>query len=192
MANTDSAANNVRFNLDGQQLEFASATDWIAVPITASGISSGNAAAGTVLTADGMAGTAWVAASGLTTTSANGQVVAGAWTSGEYLDCASITLTTGTWMVAVTGVYTMDTGTPTLVAIGLSNTPGNSSTGLVQGDSLISLASAGFADSVSATIANYLVTVTGASEDWKFKSRIDIASGNKPQLDGRITALKIA
>lgn len=32
MANNDSASNNVRFNLDSQQLEFAAAQDWFAVP----------------------------------------------------------------------------------------------------------------------------------------------------------------
>ncbi len=32
MANSDSAAQNVRFNLDAQQLEFALGLDWIAVP----------------------------------------------------------------------------------------------------------------------------------------------------------------
>ncbi len=32
MANSDSAAQNVRFNLDAQQLEFALGLDWVAVP----------------------------------------------------------------------------------------------------------------------------------------------------------------
>lgn len=32
MANNDSAAQNVRFNLDAQQLEFAQAQDWVVVP----------------------------------------------------------------------------------------------------------------------------------------------------------------
>ncbi len=40
MANSDSAAQNVRFNLDAQQLEFALGLEWTAVP------SSGSSAAG--------------------------------------------------------------------------------------------------------------------------------------------------
>ncbi len=37
MANSDSAAQNVRFNLDAQQLEFALGLDWVAVPSTGGG-----------------------------------------------------------------------------------------------------------------------------------------------------------
>ncbi len=58
MANSDSAAQNVRFNLDAQQLEFALGTEWIAAPAppaAAAGV-TGSIQFNTANALDGVAG----------------------------------------------------------------------------------------------------------------------------------------
>jgi hypothetical protein len=114
--------------------------------------------------------------------------------SGAYGDLTSISLTAGDWDVTLNAHVSRNGATVnnnSAYQIGVSQTTGNSSTGLVIGSNLHYLRSPTTADNESdGTVAVYHQSLNGTTTIYA-KFRAEYASGGPPQWDGRLSARRV-
>lgn len=109
--------------------------------------------------------------------------------TGQYKDLTSISLTAGDWDVCISGEGVLNTSTTTEMAVGISITPGNSSTGLASGDNFndiglpISTDNTGF--SIPLVRQNLTTTTTVYFKIYA------VYSLGTPQFRGRISARRV-
>jgi hypothetical protein len=109
--------------------------------------------------------------------------------SGQFGDATSISLTAGDWDVSLGANITANGATVTATRIGISQTTGNSSVGLVAGsNSFLILPPTGAADN-SITIPSYRQSLSGTTTIYaKMLANYTVAT---PQLSARLSARRV-
>jgi len=113
-------------------------------------------------------------------------------TTGQYKDITSISLTAGDWDVSINTYTVVNSAVQTNFYVGISTTTGNSATGLVAGDSVLSSTSAIGTGTANAplTIAQYRMSFASTTTVYG-KLRIDYASGTPSLAGTRLSARRV-
>ena len=111
-------------------------------------------------------------------------------TSGAYGDATNISLTAGDWDLTVVGQMQANGATVVHWYLGASTTTGNSATGLVTGDSLVSAITPPNATAnAAASLPNIRVSIASTTTYYlKYQGNFSVAT---PQLWGRISARRV-
>ncbi len=107
-------------------------------------------------------------------------------TSGNIGDAATLALTAGDWTISANARFETGGGTQTAYQLGISITPGNSGTGLVNGDNDLTVDFASGLATFPLTIVDWPLQLGGNQTVYlKYGATY---SGAAPVLNGRITA----
>lgn len=105
--------------------------------------------------------------------------------TGNYGDLVSTTLAAGDWDLTAVLASQANGATVTTMAVGISTTSGNSSAGLIEGDSMVNALGPTAATDTFATLPEYRVNTTVPTTYYlKFKGAFSVAT---PQAVGRLT-----
>lgn len=111
-------------------------------------------------------------------------------TTTNYGDLVAIVLTAGDWDISAVLGSQANGGTVTTMSVGISSTTGNSSAGLVEGDSFVNALGPTAATDTFASIPNFRASITTTKTYYlKFQSAFSIAT---PKAVGRISARRIS
>lgn len=110
-------------------------------------------------------------------------------TTGQYMSVTTIALTAGDWVVSGTVGFSLNGATVTFCEMGIGTADGNVATGLTAGDTDFYAAVPTSANLSSATVPMRRYSLSG-SQSLYLKASIAFSAGT-PQVDGRITALRI-
>lgn len=113
--------------------------------------------------------------------------------TGAFGDLISITLTAGDWDISASGDWLRNGATWSQVTIGISQTSGNSGTGLVNGSNEVSLGYANTATVITEaglSIPAYRQSLSGTTTIY-YKYLAVYSAGGPPTLMGRLSARRI-